>query len=444
MCQKPSLVVGLVVGGWIMTLLSCVCFFMGIGLNSWDRGTQAYGSVIAASGGSLIFGAILMCPIGALSSYSAKQHNKFGLMFVLGSCGFLIFLLLLLGGLVHSRATSGPLKYPHATLERCMYAITPPDQTAEEAGICKEFVESDEYFGLQMMWTVYHRNGQLDPTDLFTLNDFQVAGDCCGFGKPFACQTNVEDRPGGYPSMKSYGDPRSFEVEVYGFIGDETGRKQRCGLTTPDGLRTFYPPDPGDNDMGCDRVVSYAVLPYRYGGCPMEMPVGDCKKLAQTTMGLKGCAAQVANMVGPKVATFGTIILAFTLVPSWIALCSIVLLMKRKDMDVMPATYPGLVNPHKANMNKKFEENADDFEDGMLLLQIAEKPHEFLKAFSVLIKELNGGKECNWELSQILDIVSTKKAAAPMPWPKEVDSGFSQMYKAAQQKEMVTTIAAPT
>lgn len=118
-----------------------------------------------------------------------------------------------------------------------------------------------------------------------------------------------------------------------------------------------------------------------------------------------------------------------SIIPILAGICSCCLFFKRKDWDVLPETYPGLIK------RKEAPKDLID-EDGFLLLSVAETPHEYIKAFNMCIRDAemahrNGGERM-WKMEDFMK-VSHEKMDTENGWPAEVDSAYKRCLRVVDQ-----------
>ena len=143
----------------------------------------------------------------------------------------------------------------------------------------------------------------------------------------------------------------------------------------------------------------------------------------------RGCAAQVELQLAAEVGTMARALLALSFLPGLAGFVSCFLCLKRKEYDVLPETYPGLVKK-----KKKAEEKPDI--DGMLMLTVAEKVHEFIAAFTRLQAECRGTYEKPWDEEQLMRLAREKKEKFEGgAWNKEVQAAYIKCLKSAGDAE---------
>ena len=408
MCTRSNIIGALQALNWAMGALGVILFAFGIILVTKEHWHQAYGDVIGETGGGIIFLSLFMCPLTMIGNYGSKNHNKFMLLVYITICGFSIFMMLLLGGII---ITPTVRQWSESYQIGCLKTLhdDPPwpdrtDPTADPLGIirkkldddCYKYLSSDMMQGFKIVWASYHERSYRKGDDEYKqlIIDIQRGGKCCGFGRPLGCVEDARDFPSRFPAPSSY------------LYGGET--RQKCGVQPG-----WYVATPE-----CNFVVDPNVYPPVYGGCPYEFPIGECMANAPAKENAHGCAAQVEQIMKAKVGGLATGILWMVTVPVLSMLVSCCLFLKRKEEDVMPETHPGL-NKHR----KKVVEVPDD--DGMLMLQVAEGAHDFIHAFTRMQAECRGTYERVWDEQTFMRVAAEKKEHCQgKGWTKEVETAF--------------------
>ena len=166
-------------------------------------------------------------------------------------------------------------------------------------------------------------------------------------------------------------------------------------------------------------------IPIVYGGCPYEWPVGECQNNDPAKDNAKGCAAELEDLLSQQVGSIATALMALSVLPGLAAFVSCCLCLKRKTYDVLPATYPGLVAKRQ-----KVQEKPDV--DGILMLTVAEKSHEFIAASTRLSAECRGTYEKVWDEEQLMRLAAEKKEKhSGAGWNKEVQTAYIKCLKGA-------------
>lgn len=441
MCTRSNIIGGLQALNWAMGALGVVLFAFGIILVTKEHWSQAYGDVIGRTGGGIIFLSLFMCPITAVGNYGSKNHNKFMLLIYIAVCGFSVFMMLLLGGIILAptlrlwtaqyqidclKTLHEPPKWPDTddpTADppnpedpRCAAGTASTDQqrcsifgknsygelvctnchpeTKKLDNACLRYMQSDMLQGFKLVWASYHERSATEDDYKQLLIDIQRSGKCCGFGRPFGCVVDGRDFPSKFPSPSEY------------LYGGQT--RQKCGAE-----QGWYPAS-----GKCNFIVNPNQFPPKYGGCPYELPMGECMNNDPKKENARGCAAEVEKLMQAKVGGLASAILWLVAVPCVAMIVSCCLFLKRKEYDVMPETHPGL-NKHRA----KDVEVADD--DGMIMLQVAEGQHEFIRAFTRMQAECRGTYERLWDEQTFIRVAGEKKQHCEgKGWTKEVNTAF--------------------
>ena len=407
MCTRGNIVGALQALNWMMGFLGVIMFAFGVILSTKEHWSQAYGTVIETTGGFVIFLSLLMCPVTLIGSYGSKNHNKFMLMIYIGICGFSIFLMLLLGGIllaptVREQQTPFQIKclktrHDEPPWPPSYFDGQKPAAVATRVrldGECDAYLRGDMLQGFKIVWATYHENSYSTDEYKQLIIDIQRSGKCCGFGRPLGCVEDARGFPGRFPSPTTY---------LYGGV-----ERQRCGVQPG-----WYPPT-----AECNQVVDPNVYPPVYGGCPYEFPIGECMANAPSVENAHGCAAEVEKIMEGKVGGLAAALLWLSLVPILAISVSCCLFLKRKEHDVLPETHPGL-NKHKQKQDEKPDV------DGMLMLEVAEGPHEFIAAFTRLQAECRGVYPRIWDEQTFIRVGSEKKQACDgKGWNKEVETAF--------------------
>jgi hypothetical protein len=271
---------------------------------------RAFGTGMAGYGFTLaIFGGLSLASMWPFA-YSMRRHNKFILLVccivdVLVPC----FLMGVAGGL---RELASP-QFDKALQNDCL-RNQPISHTPEQ---CAPYLKSDRVAGFRLYWEGYFAQ-RADALKIETLSVLiEQAVPCCGFFAPQGCVANSDPYPSGYL--------------LEGVEAAELKQRVSCG---PGASLGYYPVQ--DN---CLQYSNILVNPPIVGGCLYDLGIGFCldKPVYPYTM---GCASFVedycSSLILPHaLCIFGMI--AFNLLAAYLAL---VMVLKRKESDVLPELYP--------------------------------------------------------------------------------------------------------
>jgi hypothetical protein len=269
----------------------------------------------------------------------------------------------------------------------------------------REYLMTDAFQGFKLVWLSFYQKAYNEGAISYKqqLIGFQREGSCCGFGPPLRCEENRDSWPAALPSDST------DTAWAY------SGKRQKCGAA-----KGWYPAT-----ASCNRIVDPMVYPPVYGGCPYEYPIGECSGQFPDEAS-RGCAVSVEQTFKAGVADTATVILVCTLIPILAGVCSCCLFFKRKDWDVLPETYPGLIK-RKAPPKEEIDE------DGFLMLSVAQTPHEFIKAFNMCIRDaelsFRTKSERSWKLDDFLKICHEKQEKMDGKFPAEVDQAYKRAMK---------------
>jgi hypothetical protein len=422
MCILDNIKMGMKLGSMISYIAAFTFFVIGLILGGKHHWSEAYGNTIAQAGGGLIFMSLLVLAAGCLIGYAGRQGNKFAAIVLVGLLTVLMIMHTSIGGVVLAATRSGDLSMSHEHLTECvsMYQPTP--------GLdCSTFINSDQYMGLKLLWKSYF--GNLEDTDVEKLAEgrlwlfmLQKDAGCCGFGRPYRCQQDTREMPSGYPEE----GPEGQNLQIYAYQGKNV--RELCGKQINED-DTWY--------QAChDCDVPIPGEAFKYGGCPYEFPIGDCKLVVPNDR-VKGCAAHVHKVIGSSVSSIGQLVLMFTILPAVVAFLTACLFAKRKaNSEVMPATYPGLFTKkkwrgmaHAAGAGGSGGTEDDKDEDGVIMLQLAQMPADCMRAFVQLQKEAVAPTK-NWDQMDLVNAVSKLQKENDRVWNNEVANGFTRLMRA--------------
>lgn len=275
----------------------------------------------------------------------------------------------------------------------------------------RNYLNTDAFQGFKLVWLSYFHLAIDERVDSYKqdLIELQRAGSCCGFGPPLRCEVSKELWPSNLPL-----DSTSTSNEwAY------SGKRQECGIEKGWYKATY----------GCNRPVDPSIYPPVFGGCPYEYPLGECSAEFPTDASHVGCAETLEMTMKGAVSDTATIVLIMTTIPMLAGICSCCLFFKRKDWDVLPETYPGLIKRKEAPVD------AID-EDGFLLLSVAETAHEYIKAFNMCIRDAEQAQRTSseriWKMEDLLK-VAHEKQNSESGWPAEVDAAYKRCLKVVDQ-----------
>jgi hypothetical protein len=370
--------------------------------------SQAYGTVIYETGGGMIFMALLQMPMAFFGTYGGRKHNKFALLLHAGVMGFSIFLMFLFGGLIMV-PTQTP--YTDELAANCIQE-TPAD-TFDGPGLTKEqtkaecgdYLTGDAQQGFKMVWYSFMHRQVEDDVYKKDILDWQRFNGCCGFGPPQGCIEDLEEMPGHLPV-------ESKSSWMF------SGVRQKCGVKPG-----WYPATPY-----CNLVIDPNKYPPDYGGCPYDNPLGECSTVFPDRK-QKGCALVLEKEYRAKVGNSAWTVLIMSFIPGIAGLCSCCLIFKRKDYDVLPETYPGLI-PKKKKVAAELDE------DGLLALTVAETTHEFLKALDMIrLDALGKHGTLYWTMEDFTRTAGEKREKCEKTWTQEVQKAYIVALKLVDKLE---------
>ena len=130
-----------------------------------------------------------------------------------------------------------------------------------------------------------------------------------------------------------------------------------------------------------------------------------------------------------KVGDTGWTVISMSFIPLIAGLCSCCLIFKRKDWDVLPETYPGLI-PKKKKVAVELDE------DGLLALQVAETTHEFLKALDMIrLDALGQHGTLYWTMEEFTRTAHEKRENCDKAWTQEVQKAYITALKLVDKLE---------
>lgn len=404
--RKDNLNQGVQLTNWFLGALAFCNFVIGLVLVTSYHWREAYGNVVYESGAGLVFISLLQAPCSCLGVYGGRNHNKLILFIHTASMGFNCFVMLLLGGLVYE-VTQTPWTKDFA--DDCLGAY-PQDKTA----CFDDYLRTDKFQGFKLVWLAYYHFAVEEKVTSYKqdLINFQRDGSCCGFGPPLLCKDDRAPWPSNLP------DDSTTAEWAY------NGKRQLCSDTQAD-APGWYKAIPR-----CNQIVDDTIYPPVYGGCPYEFPIGECSG-DPPDESTRGCARHLEEVMQSSVSDTAAVVLIMTTIPLLAGICSCCLFLKRKDWDVLPETYPGIIKRKEAPVD------AID-EDGFLLLSVAETPHEYIRAFNMCIRDAEESHrnkaERMWKLDDLIK-VAHEKMDTESGWPAEVDAAYKRALRVVDQIE---------
>mmetsp|Transcript_3264 Transcript_3264/g.6705 ORF Transcript_3264/g.6705 Transcript_3264/m.6705 type:complete len:349 (-) Transcript_3264:76-1122(-) len=269
---------------------------------------RAYGTSIIACGVWIIIAGVMTPFSSCLGFLGSKLHNKF-LLLSHAVCDTIIFAIQLTFGSAVVAYTASD----HKVALRQMCSLNTPLKYEDE---CLDYVSSDRYAGLKLVWAAAYGLAQSDAEALGRIEAWEADNKCCGFGPPERCEV-VEGKI-----------PSEFSTE--GVPSAYTATRVVCGDED-----SWYPSG-GQQAVYCGHFFDPTLAFPTVGGCRYEMPGTRCKDKDVDYDSL-GCAAAVqATYDGDMQMKGYSVMLAstFELMAIVMACC---FCWKRKAHDILPA-----------------------------------------------------------------------------------------------------------
>jgi len=283
---------------------------------------RAYGTSIIACGVWIIIAGVMTPFSSCLGFLGSKLHNKF-LLLSHAVCDTIIFAIQLTFGSAVVAYTASD----HKVALRQMCSLNTPLKYEDE---CLDYVSSDRYAGLKLVWAAAYGLAQSDAEALGRIEAWEADNKCCGFGPPERCEV-VEGKI-----------PSEFSTE--GVPSAYTATRVVCGDED-----SWYPSG-GQQAVYCGHFFDPTLAFPTVGGCRYEMPGTRCKDKDVDYDSL-GCAAAVqATYDGDMQMKGYSVMLAstFELMAIVMACC---FCWKRKAHDILPAyleqVHPAVYLPKK-------------------------------------------------------------------------------------------------
>ena len=195
-CDKTAIVPALICMAILYIIVSGVCIFLAVLLSQNEEASRAFGGgVDGVSPGNeqaavtLIFIAVIMCPLSAIGAYGGRAHNKFLLV---GYSGAAVFLMLTIYQCGTALLHLSDLPFSDADQSRCLTNV----RVDVEDELCNDFFAHDNVLYLRNLWVDLHKiaSNQTHPMSKVWNTFFIklqkgdiVGGTCCGFQRPNHC-----------------------------------------------------------------------------------------------------------------------------------------------------------------------------------------------------------------------------------------------------------------
>jgi hypothetical protein len=301
-CDKTAIVPALMVVAIFYMISSAMLIFLAVTLASNAEASIAFGGDepgvipgnISASV-TMVFMALIMCPLAVLGAYSARAHNKFLLVVYCVGCVFLMLTLNTTGGAL-LRLSNIPVE-SDMQLECLKYTR---EEEVDDA-VCENFFSQQKVNRLRTLWVELHDRGinmsypdyKIWNTFLVKMQKGEVTGvACCGFGRPSHCTGNMS--------------------ETCDWVKQGT---------------------PGETHYEATDICTQGA-----GGCKFDKPMGICayEKMLDTT---SGCVVTLRLWVQNQMDLIGSLVQIMSLLPMMAAVYSCCMTFKRKHEDVLPTKY---------------------------------------------------------------------------------------------------------
>ena len=209
MCKRAVIVPGMLVTGLMYLAVSALLFLLASSAAGNDEATLAFNGANISQAVWLVLVAIIMCPLGFIGPYAAREHNKFclGLFFLIT-----LTILFIMWGVVGSMSAFSNLPEDDQGVLKCLTYEREDDPFDENEWIaewpehrtptCQRIFEDAFMIRLRGLWVHLHDIALNDKlvdskkwnTFMAKLQSGEVGGGaCCGFSRPGFCTGHAMD-----------------------------------------------------------------------------------------------------------------------------------------------------------------------------------------------------------------------------------------------------------
>lgn len=309
MCTASNIKLMFTAMSVVKVMMAIYLIAIGVDVTSNVDYQRAFGTSIVACGVWVLL-AGFMTPCSTCIGYmGSKLHNKFLLLWHVG-CDFVIFVIQLAMG---SQLVAYTASLHDNEMREVCIKNTPTDKYEDT---CIEWLSSDRYAGLKLVWAAAYAEAHADAEKLAYIEGIEAEYQCCGYGPPARCDA-VDDKVPGDLSTAGVPDTYSNGRVV---CGDEDG---------------WYP-DSGREQTYCghyfDPTLAFPVV----GGCRYEMPGTRCKD-KDVEYDTLGCASQLQVIFDSNMQVKGFSVMMGSGLEFLAIVMACCFCWKRKSHDILPA-----------------------------------------------------------------------------------------------------------